>query len=227
MWKAKEWWPSLNSSPRKVYLRTHIPVSPWLLWRLVPHQFIARSIHSTYHKEAFIYFLQLVLNKSSIFISFLKGLSPPKPATALPVPDTDGFVKWVSMCFLLVFSPRFSALCIWNRTSPRPPPPSPPNPEGTSLPPSWTSSSFSKREIPRCTRAESLQKELGGGKKPKTNKIPNPFTPPKVTHVLNSTKSNRAAHDAFSSAKHCFRTQLCYSSYLKASHGSNSVLVLP
>lgn len=72
----------------------------------------------------------------------------------------DGFLKRFSCGFF----PQFSVLCIWNRTFPHPPPPFPPNPEGTSLPLSHTSSSFSKREIPRCTQARSLEKKIQSNK---------------------------------------------------------------
>lgn len=188
MWKAKEWWPSLNSSRRKVYLRTHIPVSPWLLWRLVPHQFIARSIHSTYHKEAFIYFLQLVLNKSSIFISFLKGLSSPKPATALPVPDTDGMLNGFPCVFCWFFPPGSARFAYETEHLPA----LLPHPlliqKGPHFLPLEQAAHSAKGKSQDALGQKAYRRSLEGEKKPKTNKIPNPFTPPKVTHMSRTAR---------------------------------------
>lgn len=128
---------------------------------------------------------------------------------------------------------QFSVLCIWNRTFPHPPPPFPPNPEGTLLPPSQTSSSFSKREIPRCTRAQSLEKELGE-KKPKPTNLTTK-TPPHTTQknrratkcVQTSRKrSNGAGNYEFTSANFSFGTWLCPAGLYQHFQGCNSLLAL-
>lgn len=130
----------------------------------------------------------------------------------------DGFVKRFSCGVFFFFFFHFSVLCIWNRTFLHPPPPFPPNPEGTLLPPSQTSSSFSKREIPRCTWARSLQKELG--KKTtnqQTKKQPPPQKSPPHQRVQSSRKrSNWDGNYELTSANYYFRTWICHASHLKS-----------